>query len=177
MYSPTIVYIFFTYYLVQFGNFNFMYKMCTWRLVQCMWGLERFLKQNNYASIYQMCVCLFMISVGFELTTYILPSHIAQSGSISRCAMLHYDLLTVVFSHTMVHCMTFKMLGFIIIILPPLFEQQSSFGHEKTNKPISTKLSQDLGSCLNVAIFPLNHLSRIWRLFNMRIPMVIPVFT
>ena len=52
-----------------------------------------------------------------------------------------------------------NILALVIIILPPLFEQQRSYDHEKTNRPISTKLSQDLGSCLNLVIFTLNHLS------------------
>ena len=49
-----------------------------------------------------------------ELTTH---------GAFPQIELLH------LISHTMVYCMTFKMLGFII--LPPLFEQQSSFHHEK----------------------------------------------
>ena len=33
MYSPHILYIIFTYYLVHFRNSNFMYQMCIWRVV------------------------------------------------------------------------------------------------------------------------------------------------
>ena len=56
-----------------------------------------------------------------------------------------------VISHTMVHCMSFKML-----YSSPTFAQPLGFDHEKTNEPISTKLSQDLGSCLNLVNFTSN---------------------
>ena len=54
--------------------------------------------------------------------------------------------------------MTFKMLGFIIIILPHFW----GFDHEKTKRPISTKLSQDLGACLKWIIFTSKYVFIQW---------------
>ena len=69
-----------------------------------------------------------------------------------------YSVLSRLISNTMVYCMTFKIVGFFII-LPLLFAQLLSYNYEKTNRSISTKLFQNLGSCLKWMIFTSNHLS------------------
>ena len=54
MYSPHILSIIFTHYLINFQNSNFRYKMFTWRLV-CLGSA--YIKQKNYTSI----VCTLQI--------------------------------------------------------------------------------------------------------------------
>ena len=47
VYSPHIFYIIFTYYLVHFRNSNFMYKMCTWRVVSMCVAWSAYIKENT----------------------------------------------------------------------------------------------------------------------------------
>ena len=137
--------------------------------MEVYWYADRNGINNFYVKVTERSSIDLPMTLGLFIE--IEPSKLGQWGllGIFSCAIHNVTLYDSIFacknilalvSHTMVHCMTLKMLGFIIIIiLPPLFEQQRSYDHEKTNRPISTKLSQDLGSCLNLVIFTLNHLS------------------
>ena len=77
VYSPHILYIIFTYYLVRFWNSNFMYEMCT-RRVECLY------KRKNYTyfvyTLHISYVFVYLwtrILTGLEPTTFILPFHFA----------------------------------------------------------------------------------------------------
>ena len=84
VYSPHILYIILTYYLVQFRNSNFMYIMCTQRVVGVCVAWSAYIKEKNYTYF----VCTLHISyvfvyyeqrilTGFEPTTFILPIRFA----------------------------------------------------------------------------------------------------
>ena len=46
VYSPHILYIIFTYFLVRFWNSNFMYKMCTRRVVGVCVAWSAYIKEK-----------------------------------------------------------------------------------------------------------------------------------
>ena len=84
VYSPHILYLIFTYYLVHFGNSNFMYKMCTWRVVGVCVAWSAYIKEKTTHILCVLCIlamCLFIHEqrslTGFEPTTFILPFHFA----------------------------------------------------------------------------------------------------
>ena len=83
VYSPHIPYMIFTYYLVQFRKSNFMYKMCTRRVVGVCVSWNAYIKQKTthiLCVLYILAMCLFIceqrVLTGFEPTTFILPIRI-----------------------------------------------------------------------------------------------------
>ena len=61
VYSPHIPYMIFTYYLVRFRKSNFMYKMCTRRVVGVCVSWSAYIKEKNYTYF----VCTLHISYVF----------------------------------------------------------------------------------------------------------------
>ena len=84
VYSAHILYIIFTYNLVQFRNSNFMYKMCTQRVVGVCVAWNAYIKEKTthiLCVLYILAMCSLIykqrILTGFEPTTFNMPFNFA----------------------------------------------------------------------------------------------------
>ena len=104
VYSPHILYIIFTYYLVHFWNSN----LCIGCVLD-VWSLWVWLGVLTQKTTYILCIlyildmCLFILEqrilIGLEPTIFVTPLDFAWCWSLSQCAIWYmpYNQISVVF--------------------------------------------------------------------------------